>query len=237
MRFIIGFLSGVLGALAGWFGLAMLVIALAGHDQDGGIAMGAFFNIGPFGGIAGFIAGVLLYVKFGLKRAPPADAEAPGAAAAPARTRVSRPFAIAVVAIVAGLAWWGWYELIRSPYLSHGFMTLDMQFRLPSGMPLPADPAAVRITVQEGDQYLEPALGPSWHGTDEGRRVILAHVTLDRKTSRRAISLEWPGVPKRTWPLALASDPEPMPGFTDWRLPAGGADPKIEMNYRLTAER
>ena len=104
-------------------------------------------------------------------------------------------------------------------------------------MPLPADPAAVRITVQEGEQYLEPALGPSWHGTDGDHRVILCHVTLDRKTSRRAVSLEFPGVPKRMWTLDLASDPEPMSGFTDWQLPAGRADPKIEMNYRLTAER
>ena len=35
MRFILGFLSGVIGMLAGWFGLAALVIALAGPDRDG----------------------------------------------------------------------------------------------------------------------------------------------------------------------------------------------------------
>jgi hypothetical protein len=241
MRFIIGFLSGVLGALAGWFGLAMLVIALAGHDQDGGIAMGAFFNIGPFGGIAGFIAGVVLFLKFGQARAvsPAADGGQPqrAAAAVPERKRVSRPFAIVVVAIMAGLAWWAWYELIRSPYLSHGFMTLDMQFRLPAGMDLPPDPSKVRITVQEGGQYLEPGLGPSWHGTDEGRRVILAHVTLSMKTGRRSVTLALPGVAEQTWPVDLSSDPDPMPGFSEWRLSAGGADPKIEMNYRLTAER
>ena len=124
MRFIIGFLSGVLGGLAGWFGLAMLVIGVSGPDRDGGIAMGAFFNIGPIGGIAGFIAGVLLYVKFGERRAaaPAADGGPPDAAAG--KTRVSRPFAIVVVAIVAGLAWWAWYDLIRSPYLALGFLTL-----------------------------------------------------------------------------------------------------------------
>jgi hypothetical protein len=148
---------------------------------------------------------------------------------------VSRPFAIVVVAILAVLAWWGWYEFIRSPYLSHGFMRLDLQFRLPSGMPLP-DAAAVRITVQEGDQFLEPALGPSWHGTDEGRRVILAHVTLSRKTSRRTVTLALPGVAEQSWSLGLSSDPEPMPGFSDWKL-SGAAGPKIEMNYRLREDR
>jgi uncharacterized membrane protein YfcA len=42
MRFVIGFLSGVLGMLAGWTGLAVLVIALAGPDRDGGLAMEPF---------------------------------------------------------------------------------------------------------------------------------------------------------------------------------------------------
>ena len=237
MRFIIGFLSGVLGALAGWSGLAMLVIALSGHDQDGGIAMGAFFNIGPIGGIIGFIAGVLLYVKFGIKREPAAEPGASGAAAAPARTRVSRPFAIVVVAVIAGLGWWAWYELIRSPYLSHGFMTLEMQFRLPAGMPLPPNATDVHITVEEGSQYAEPMLGRAWHGTDEGRRVILAHATLSNKTSRRIVSLELPGVALQTWTLRLPGDPDPMPGFTDWKLSDGRPTPAIEMNYRLTAER
>ena len=52
MRFIIGFLSGVLGMLAGWSGLALLVVTLAGSERDdGGTAMGAFFNIGPIGGV------------------------------------------------------------------------------------------------------------------------------------------------------------------------------------------
>ena len=239
MRFIIGFLSGVLGALAGWFGVAMLVIGLSGHDQDGGIAMGAFFNIGPIGGVIGFIAGVVLYVKFGERRVvpPPGTDTAPGAAAAPVRKRVSRPFAVIVVAIVAGLAWWGWYELIRSPYLTHGFMTLEMQFRLPAGMALPADPSKVRITVQEGGQYAEPILGPAWHGTDEGRRVILAHVTLSMKTGRRSVTLALPGGAEQTWPVSLSSDPDPMPGFSDWKLADGRPSPAIEMNYRLTAER
>ena len=66
MRIVLGFLSGVVGMLAGWFGLAFLVMALAGPDRDGGVAMGAFFNIGPLGALIGFGVGVWLFVKFGL---------------------------------------------------------------------------------------------------------------------------------------------------------------------------
>jgi len=129
MRIILGFLSGILGALAGWSGLAALVVMLAGPDRDGGIAMGAFFSIGPIGGVVGLIAGVWLFVRFGLIRdatlQPPAETND----AAPHRTsRLSFPFAVTVVLIVTILGWWGWYELIRSPNLSHGFMTLQVEF-------------------------------------------------------------------------------------------------------------
>src|SRR5258707_15733593 len=122
MRFIIGFLSGVLGMLAGWFALAALVIGLAGPDRDGGVAMGAFFNIGPVGGLVGFVAGVLLFIKIGTVAQTTSSAQATSSpdaersdatpAPAPTRTRVSRPFAVMVLLVGGGLAWWGWYELI-----------------------------------------------------------------------------------------------------------------------------
>ena len=162
MRIILGFLSGVLGALAGWSGLAALVVMLAGPDRDGGIAMGAFFDIGPIGGVVGLIAGVWLFVRFGLVRdaspQPPAETSdlAPPAQAADApphrATRLSFPFAVTVVLIVAILGWWGWYELIRSPNLSHGFMTLQIEFRLPAGMTLPDNEEDVQIQVEEGSR-------------------------------------------------------------------------------------
>jgi hypothetical protein len=257
MRFILGFLSGVLGMLAGWFALAFLVVTLGGPDRDGGLAMGAFFNIGPIGGLAGFVAGVWLFIKFGLVSrgpsspaaeraapapAPPGEAEpfeaAPAPAAPLARTRVSPIFAAAVLALVGGLAWWGWYELIRSPYLTHGFMTLELQFKLPAGMALPPEAKDVHIVVEEGGQYAEPMLGPAWHGTDDNRRVILAHATLSMKTSHRVVRLELPGVAEQTWRVDLSSDPDPTPGYSPWRLSSNGPPaPKIEMNFRLTADR
>ncbi len=80
MRFIVGFMSGVIGLLAGWAGLAAVVIGLAGPDRDGGIAMGAFFNIGPIGGVVGFAAGVLLFIKLGMVAQAPSS---PDAAPAP----------------------------------------------------------------------------------------------------------------------------------------------------------
>ncbi len=63
MRFARGFLSGILGLFAGLVGLAFLVVGLYGPGKDGGVAMGAFFQFGPIGGLAGFVGGVLLFLR------------------------------------------------------------------------------------------------------------------------------------------------------------------------------
>jgi MFS family permease len=238
MRFILGILSGLLGALAGWFGLAFLVISLAGPDRDGGIAMGAFFNIGPIGGLVGFVAGIWLFTKIGFVRESPPSPDADKSdAAARQQTRISRPFVTVVLVIAAILAWWAWYELIRSPYLTHGFMTLNLQFRLPPGMSLPPSSEDVQIAVAEGDAQAMVMLGQSWHGHDGDRPVILATASLMRKASQRVVSLSLPGIPEQNWRLDLSYDPDPTPGYSDWRLPSSGSATKIEMNFRLSADR
>ena len=108
MRVVVGFLSGVLGGIAGCFALAALTMALAGPDRNGDIAMAAIFVIGPFGGFAGFLAGVFLFWKLVVVRQ----------AASGSRTRNSLPFAgvflvvAGAVAWLAWLAWLAWYELM-----------------------------------------------------------------------------------------------------------------------------
>jgi len=247
MRIVLGFLSGVVGLLAGWFGLAFLVITLAGPDRDGGIAMGAFFDIGPLGALIGFGVGVWLFVKFGLvaQRAPVAIAPSPepviasavAATVAPATARISRPFAAVVVAIVGTLAWWAWYEFIRSPYLTHGYMTLALQFRLPAEMAAPAEAKDVEIVFDEGSQHWPATVSEAgWRGHQGNRAVILASVSMMYKTTHRVVTLSMPGVPAQSWTLDLSSDPDPTPGYTAW-LPSRGASNPIELNYRLTADR
>jgi hypothetical protein len=247
MRIVLGFLSGVLGMLAGWFGLAFLVIALAGPDRDGGVAMGAFFNIGPLGAFIGFGIGVWLFAKFGLvaqgasfTTAPssePASASSPDAAIAPAPARISGPFAVVVLVIVGGLAWWGWYEFIRSPYLTHGYMTLALQFRLPADMAVPAEAKDVQIVLDEAGRRWPANLSEAgWRGHQGNRAVILASVSMMYKTSRRIVTLSMPGAPAQSWTLDLSGDPDPTPGYTAW-LPSRDAPNPIELNYRLTADR
>jgi hypothetical protein len=252
MRVALGFLSGIIGMLAGWFGLAFLVVALAGPDRDGGIAMGAFFNIGPIGAIIGFAVGVFLFVKFGLvakatvpgaaapaAAVPPGSASAPppGIAATPPARQISSPFAAVLLLIVGSLAWWGWYEFIRSPYLTHGDMTLALQFRLPENVALPAGTNDVRILLDEGGNTWPGLLNENgWHGHQGNRLVILATVSMSYKARRRTITLSMPGVPDQSWTLDLPYDPDPTPGYTAW-APSSNAPDAIELNYRLTADR
>ena len=218
MRFILGTLTGLLGMLAGWAGLAFLVVVLGGPDRDGGLAMGAFFNIGPIGGFAGFTAGVLLFVRKGIKREKPQlPAQGPPEAIldhqpTPAPTRISRPFAFVILTITGVLVGWGWYEFIRSPYLTHGAdaeMTLSMQFRLPPGMTLPAHSDDLELAVDDGDgrasaYYGEKWFGPGkWYLLDGDRQVLIASAELNKITYWRKVSLRLPNVPEQVWTLDL----------------------------------
>ncbi len=243
IRIILGFLSGVVGMLAGWFGLAFLVTELAGLDHDGGVAMGAFFNIGPLGALIGFGVGVWLFLRFGLVAqsvasvAPLSSEPSHNAAVAPAKTRISRPFAVVVLAIVGGLTWWAWYELIRSPYLTHGYMTLALQFRVPADMAMPAEVKDVQIVLNEGGRFWSAYLNEEgWRGHQGNRGVILASVTMMYQTHRRLVTLSMPGVLPQSWTLDLSGDPDPTPNYTAW-LPSRSAPNAIELSYRLTADR
>jgi hypothetical protein len=229
MRYVIGLLCGILGALAGWFGLAMLVIALAGHDRDGGIAMGAFFHIGPVGAVIGFILGVLIFIKLGQNETTGQD----GAR----HRRIAPLFAVVVIGITALLGYSGWYTLIRSPYLSHGFMTLTMQFRLPPGVAVPASPGEVHISVYEGDGETDVIMGPKWSGKDGAADVIFAATTLSMKTNHRVIALKLPGIDAEKWTPDLVTDPDPMSALSPWQMPDGNPANPVQLRYRLTADR
>jgi len=232
MRFLLGFLSGLIGMLAGWFGIAMLVVSLAGPDRDGGIAMGAFFQIGPIGALVGFISGLWLFSRFGL-----VERNISVAGTVSRQRRVALPFAVVLVVAAGSISWWTWYEFIRSPYLTHGFMTLDLRFRLPPGLSAPPNHENVRIEVTEERGLAIGSLGQDCGESPGERQVIEATASLMYKAHRRLVRLTLPGAPSETWQLDLSSDPDPTPGYSDWSLPIGPSAAKIQMSFRLRADR
>lgn len=68
MRFLLGLLSGLVGLVAGWAAVAAIAISLTGSGHDGGGAMAGFFQIGPIGGLAGFVIGAWLFAMTGIAR-------------------------------------------------------------------------------------------------------------------------------------------------------------------------
>jgi hypothetical protein len=116
-------------------------------------------------------------------------------------------------------------------------MTLALQFKLPADMAPPAEAKDVQVLLDEGGHLWPGDLNDSaWYGHQGGRSVILASATMMYKARRRTITLTIPGVPDQSWPLDLASDPDPTEGYTEW-LPSRDAPRAVELNYRLTADR
>jgi hypothetical protein len=164
----------------------------------------------------------------------------------PAPARISRPFAVVILATTAVLAWWGWYEFIRSPYLTHGAdaeMTLAMQFRLPPGLTLPASADDLELTVDDGSGHASTYYGEKWFGAgqwsarDGDRQVLLASAELNEITYWRKVRLKLPNAPEQVWSLGLDADPYPVPDYTPWRAANGSPGATIEMRFRLTADR
>ena len=188
--------------------------------------------------VVGLIAGIWLFARIGFVRTSTALPVAETSnAAVRAETRLSFPFAVTLLLITAGLTWWAWYEFIRSPYLSHGFMTLELQFRLPPGMTLPDNKEDVQIEVEEARGYASALLPANWRAHDGDRRAIIASASLMYKTRHRLVSLTLPDIPTQTWPVDLSSDPDPTPGYSPWHVASEPSPTKIEMHFRLRADR
>jgi hypothetical protein len=102
---------------------------------------------------------------------------------------------------------------------------------------LPSDVKDVHIGVWEGGRQTEVMLGELWHGHEGDRQVILASATLMMKTRTRTVVLELPGLPEQTWRLDLSSDPDPTAGYSRWRVSGSGSSARVEMNFRLSADR
>lgn len=159
-------------------------------------------------------------------------------ALADCRTHITYSFAVAVLGIVAGLACWGWYQPqpIPSPSLMRGAMTLELQFRLPQGMAVPPDRADIGINLKDGIRLTTAERDKGWHG-DGDRQVIRARASLIYKTRDRFVSFVLPGGTSQSWQLDLDDDPAPMPDYSPWQLGRNASFMKVEMSFRLIADR
>lgn len=116
-------------------------------------------------------------------------------------------------------------------------MTLEFEYRLPTGMILPDNKEDVQIEVEEARGYATALLPANWRAHDGDRVAIIASASLMYKTRHRLVSLTLPGIPTQSWPIDLPSDPDPTPGYSPWRVASAPSQAKIEMHFRLSADR
>src|SRR5687767_10948369 len=69
MTLLLSLLAGIAGAALGWVAAAALTLALGGlfgvSDFEGGRGMLAIWGIGPLGGLAGLVLGIVLVLRKG----------------------------------------------------------------------------------------------------------------------------------------------------------------------------
>jgi hypothetical protein len=66
---------------------------------------------------------------------------------------------------------------------------------------------------------------------------LFASAELNKITYWRKVSLRLSNVPEQVWSLDLRADPYPILEYTPWRGANGSQASKIEMRFRLTADR
>ncbi len=232
LTYLLAFLAGIAGAVAGWIVtgfFADFLLGLSGmSDREGYRAMVAFFTFGPLGALAGLTAGIGLVLRYhgGVRTA--AGLAGRGAMVA----------ASIVAAVALGL--WA-YSLSDDTLVRNGPPPLlHFEIRLPESAALPPDGVAVDLNT---DKNTMPATVTAL--TEGGREVLKGRVELYFRTARRLLVLRVPGEPDRLFLLRLSADPKASEAFGDWQrvdevadgpegdLRKGNQQDNYEIRYRV----
>jgi len=183
--------------------------------------------------VAGLIGGIWLGLRLGGKRPVGQTLKHAG---------------IAVLAIVAlagaGLAIQYYSVPHRLEYDGAG-ASLEFELRVPVTFALPADPAAIDVTLDTADSRLMAVwLDPPMR-RDGDWQILSGTVELYDRTSKRLLVFQFPDGRDRIFRPALAAKPDPEQGWSEWRqvdligLPnqpqtvKPGPDDPLELRYRV----
>ena len=236
MTLLLSLLAGIVGAAIGWIGAAALTMALGGlfgvSDFEGGRGMLAIWGIGPLGGLAGLVAGIVLVLR---RRG--------GFSLGAIAWRL--PFVIAgIVALVSFGLWWV-YETRPVLNTSGPAPQLAFEVRLPPGLAPPADLAAVKAELHTEKNKMPGLVSRDGPLTDGGRTVLAGSVELYYRSGWRLLEIRMPGQLDRIFKLNLPSSPRRSTGMTgrqkaDFVAEPGlsqprkaGPDEAFEIRYRV----
>lgn len=228
-RILFAALAGLFGAAIGWIAFAAITLTVAhvtgAVDTDGGLAMSAIFGIGPVGGLIGFLAGSVLWLR--------RDRRAETGSALARLPLV----AIAAALLIAGVAAGFWYARPLT-YSSSMPPELVFEIRLPAGAPaLPlvshSDALARRspIELRTSQNTMSAEITSSASGGD-GRMIATGLVELHYRVAERTLALRHPpGSPDVLFKVQLGRSPSPTAAFSPWARDSG--DRGYEIRYRV----
>lgn len=250
MRFLIAILAGILGAglglVAGWFVGEFLAWLFEVSCFEG--ACGYFVGlIAIIGGLVGLVAGPLIALVAGRRRAgreAPADA-VPGRARAKTAGQFVGAIAV-IVALGAGGTWlYAWLadDSLGGP--NRAPPQLHYEIRFPAGTALPDTAAGVDVQLDTEKNQAWGDLFDDWTRRDGDRPMIAGFFELYFRASSRVLSVKLPEGPRYIFVLKLPRAPGHMAAYTDWH-PAdavdedGSAQPRaasgqegVEIRYRV----
>jgi hypothetical protein len=208
MTFLLALLGGIVGAAIGYFlaaaGASMLAPYFGISSFAGAAGYFAIFLIGPLGGVAGLIIGVVA----ALRRRGVRSAGA-----------VTGRIGLVIVTIVAlAAAGIGYMYLDRDIVNPNGLPPqLAFEIRLAAGATLPASPNDIIIHLDSKKNHVPANLAADKFRRDGDRPVIVGAVEIYYRESQRLLVLRLPNEPDRIFALKLGKDAKHAKEFGAWQ--------------------
>jgi hypothetical protein len=204
MTFLLSLLAGIVGAAAGWVAAAALTILLGGYlgvsDFEGGRGMLAVWGIGPLGGLAGLLLGIVLVLRM-----------RGGYRAGGIAWRT--PLVVAAILAIAAAGLWWLYE--TRPVLDTGGPAplLAFEVRLPPGV-APGD--GIKAELHTENNKVPASLSREPPRMENGRSILPGSVALTYRSGWRLLEVRVPGQDDRIFRLGLPASPRRTTAFGNW---------------------
>ncbi len=258
MRFIVSILAGFLGAGVGMllgFGIGSVLAEVLDVSCFEG-ACGYFVAlIVLIGGAIGLVAGILIALTAGRRRAVRSLGKGVEAAGAPARpagagtTTFGRLVgAIVVVAgLVAGGTWlYAWMMDDSLGGANQATPQLHYEIRFPPGTRIPETISGIDVQLDTEKNQAWGDMFDDWRRQDGDRPVVAGFFDLYYRANSRVLSVRLPDTERFIFRLKLPRAPGHMAEYTDWypadAVDAGGADDQpreatgdegVDIHYRV----
>lgn len=224
MTYLLALLAGIAGAALGWFAAAALTIFIGGvigiSDFEGGRGMLAVWGIGPLGGLAGLLLGIILVLR---KRG--------GYRAGGLAWRT--PFVIAGVLALGAAGLWVAYETRPVLNTDGPAPRLVFEVRLPPGL-APAD--GVNAELHTEKNRMPALISREPPRMVDGRAVIAGSVELYYRSGWRLLEVKMPGQDDRLFRLGLPANPRRSTEFGGWERAQFTAAPGLSQPRKAGRE-